>query len=214
MQLSNLAHRAEFADPPWYRAVFANTGAAPFWLLVRLYVGWQWLHAGWEKVTGEGWVNDGGSSLESFWSRIVLVPEDGRPAITYGWYRDFIQYMLDAHWFSWFAPLVAYGEVLVGIGLIVGAFTAVSALFGATLNFNFMLAGSASTNPVLFILTILLVLAWKVAGHIGMDRWLLPALGTPWSRSAPPRGRSATPAGPRSAPGIVVPRTVESSSES
>lgn len=42
-------------------------------------------------------------------------------------------------------------------------------------------AGSASTNPVLFILAILIILASKVAGHIGIDRWLLPALGTPWS---------------------------------
>lgn len=202
MQLTNLAHRAEFADPPWYRAVFANTGAAPLWLLVRLYLGWQWLHAGWEKVTGDGWVNGGGAALESFWARIVVVPEAGRPAITYGWYRDFIEYMLDARWFTWFAPLVAYGEVLVGIGLIVGAFTAIAALFGATLNFNFMLAGSASTNPVLFILAILIILAWKVAGHIGIDRWLLPALGTPWSSAREPRPHqdsvSAPPARPAS----------------
>ena len=49
------------------------------------------------------------------------------------------------------------------------------------MNFNFMLAGSASTNPVLFLLGLLLLLAWKVSGRIGIDRWLLPALGTPWS---------------------------------
>jgi thiosulfate dehydrogenase [quinone] large subunit len=43
-----------------------------------------------------------------------------------------------------------------------------------------MMAGSASTNPVLFVLAVLLMLAWKNAGWIGLDRWLLPALGTPW----------------------------------
>jgi len=43
-----------------------------------------------------------------------------------------------------------------------------------------MLAGSASTNPVLFILAILIVFGWKVAGWIGIDRWLLPSMGTPW----------------------------------
>lgn len=192
-------------DPPWYRAVFSSTRAAPFWLLIRLYVGWQWLHGGWEKVTGDGWVNDGGASLEGFWTRIVAIPEDGRPAITYGWYRDFIQFMLDREWYSWFAPLVAYGEVLVGIGLLVGGLTAVAALFGATLNFNFMLAGTASTNPVLFLFAILLILAWKVAGHIGIDRWLLPALGTPWSPgstfSHDPSEGTADPVPPRPAPG-------------
>ena len=35
--------------------------------------------------------------------------------------------------------------------------------------------------PVMFALAILVVLAWKVAGRIGVDRWHLPALGTPWS---------------------------------
>ena len=58
-----------------------------------------------------------------------------------------------------------------------------SAFLGTFMNFNYMLAGSASTNPVLFGLAIFLVLAWKVAGHWGLDRWLLPALGSQWARA-------------------------------
>ncbi|MSQ41993.1 MAG: hypothetical protein EXR65_03030 [Dehalococcoidia bacterium] len=110
----------------------------------------------------------------------MQVPAQGRPPISYGWYRDFIQFMLDREWYTWFAPLVAFGEVAVGLALIVGAFVAVAALFGAFMNFNFMLAGTASTNPVLFLLAVALILAWKVGGYIGLDRWLLPVLGTPW----------------------------------
>jgi thiosulfate dehydrogenase [quinone] large subunit len=68
----------------------------------------------------------------------------------------------------------------VGVFLIIGAFTGLAALGGAMLNFNFMMAGSASTNPVLFILAVLILVGWKVSGWIGVDRWLLPALGTPW----------------------------------
>lgn len=187
MQLADLVRGIELQDPPWYRALFSSTAAAPLWLVVRLYLGWQWLHSGWGKVTGQGWVTDGGVALRSFWERIVVIPEQGRPPITYGWYRDFIQYMLDREWYEWFASLIAYGEVCVGIALVVGGLTAIAALSGAVLNFNFMLAGTASTNPVLFLLAILLVLAWKVAGHIGIDRWLLPALGTPWSPGSVPR---------------------------
>ena len=33
--------------------------------------------------------------------------------------------------------------------------------------------------PVMFALAIFVVLAWKVAGRIGVNRWLLPALGIP-----------------------------------
>ena len=136
--------------------------------------------AGWGKVDGDGWINNDGASLQSFWERIVMVPEEGRPPITYDWYRDFIQYMLDHEWYTWFAWLIAWGELLVGLALIIGAFTAIAAFFGATMNMAFLLAGSASTNPVLLIIAIFIILAWKVAGYIGLDRWLLPAIGTPW----------------------------------
>jgi thiosulfate dehydrogenase [quinone] large subunit len=48
------------------------------------------------------------------------------------------------------------------------------------MNMSFLLAGSASTNPVLFTLAVGVMLAWKVAGYYGLDRYLLPMLGTPW----------------------------------
>ena len=167
-------------DPPWYRMLFANAMMAPLWLIVRTYVGWQWLEAGWHKVDGDGWINQDGAALRAFWTRVVQVPEKGSPPIRFDWYRDFIQFMLDHGWHTWFAWIIAFGETFAGLALIVGALTGFAALAGATMNFNFMLAGSASTNPVLFILAILVLFGWKVAGWMGIDRWLLPALGTPW----------------------------------
>ena len=68
----------------------------------------------------------------------------------------------------------------MGVALILGAFTGVAAVSGAFLNLNFLLAGAVNTNPVLLLLGFLLVLAWKTAGFAGLDRFLLPALGTPW----------------------------------
>jgi thiosulfate dehydrogenase (quinone) large subunit len=178
--IERIFRRQELADPGWYRLIFANTAVAPFWMVARVYLGWQWLESGWGKIRGDGWINQEGIALRTFWERIVVLPEAGRPPITYGWYRDFIQFMLDREWYTWFAWLIAFGETIVGVALIIGAFTAIAAFFGATMNFNFMLAGSASTNPVLFIIAVLLILAWKIGGYVGLDRWLLPALGTPW----------------------------------
>src|SRR5690606_5234327 len=83
----------------------------------------------------------------------------------------------------WFAPLIAYSEVALGVALVLGLLTGFAAAGGAFLNFNFMLAGTASTNPVLFLLSILLLLAWQIAGYLGVDRWLLPTLGVPWGSS-------------------------------
>jgi thiosulfate dehydrogenase [quinone] large subunit len=178
--IDRLFERRELHDPSWYQFLFGNAALAPVWFVARTYLGWQWLQAGWGKVRGDGWVDHGGSALQAFWQRIVAVPEKGQPPIKYDWYRNFIQFMLDHHWYHWFAWIIAVGEVVVGILLIIGAFSAVAALAGATMNFNYLLAGSASTNPVLFLLAILMMLGWKVVGYIGVDRWLLPALGTPW----------------------------------
>ena len=68
----------------------------------------------------------------------------------------------------------------VGLGLIFGCLTGVAAFFGTVLNFSFELAGTTSTNPVLFGVTVLIVLAWRTSGWWGLDRYVLPALGTPW----------------------------------
>ncbi len=88
--------------------------------------------------------------------------------------------LLEAEAYSWFAPVVAYGELLIGIALILGAFTGVAAFFGALMNWNFMMAGTASSNPMLFVVAVGLILAWKVSGYIGADYWLLRWIGTPW----------------------------------
>jgi len=166
-------------DPLRWQLLLGNAYFALIWLPVRFFVGREWVSAGWHKVVDPAWTGDG-TALQAYWQRAVAIPEQGRPPITYDWFRQFLQYMLDQSWFTWFAKLVAWGELLIGLGLLVGALVGIAAFFGTVMNFSFMLAGSASTNPVLFGLAVFLVLAWKVAGYWGLDRWLLPALGTPW----------------------------------
>jgi thiosulfate dehydrogenase [quinone] large subunit len=166
-------------DPPLARLLFSSTRLAWLWLIIRLYVGWQWLNSGWGKLSGGTWAS--GEALRGFWSNAVALPEEGRPAIAYGWYRDFIAFMLDQGWYSWFADVVMWGELIIGLALILGAFVGLAAFFGGFMNWNFIMAGAASTNGLLFALAIALMLAWKVAGWYGLDRWLLPLIGTPWA---------------------------------
>lgn len=75
---------------------------------------------------------------------------------------------------------MAYAELLIGIALIVGAFTGIAAFFGAFMNWNFIMAGTASSNALLLVAAVILILGWKVAGYIGADYFLLRHLGTPW----------------------------------
>jgi thiosulfate dehydrogenase [quinone] large subunit len=174
----------EIADPPLARILFSDTRMSVVWFVVRLYVGFSWLEAGLHKVLDTGATSNyiiNGAGLLSFWQRIAAIPAaPAKPVITYDWYRSYIQFMVDNHWEGVFGKVIAFGETAVGIGLILGAFVGIAAVGGAFMNLNFMLAGSASTNPVLLLLGFLLVLSWKTAGYIGLDRYLLPILGTPW----------------------------------
>ena len=183
------------ADPPLAKLLFSDRRLAPVWFLVRMYVGFSWLDAGLHKIIDTGaktnYIIDG-AGMYAFWQRIAAIPAaPAKPLITYDWYGNFIQFMITNHWEGFFGKLIAFGETAVGLGLIFGAFVGIAAVGGAFMNLNFMLAGSASTNPVLLLLGFLLVLAWKTAGYIGLDRYLLPILGTPW------RGIKLSPTAPK-----------------
>jgi thiosulfate dehydrogenase [quinone] large subunit len=187
-------------EPRVSRFLFSSAQSAPLWLGARIYLGWEWIDASRHKLTDDAWM-DTGVALKGFWSGALAVnPETGENRISYSFFEDFIQYMLDHEWYTWFAPLIAIGELLVGLGLILGALTGIAAFFGALMNMSFMLAGTVSTNPVLFLLSIFMILGWRVVGLIGLDRWLLPFLGAPWQpgrlirREQPTPGYPQTPA--------------------
>jgi thiosulfate dehydrogenase [quinone] large subunit len=166
-------------EPKVSRFLFSDTRIACLWLLVRLYVGWQWLHAGWEKVTSSVWVGkNAGGALAGFLQGALSKTAGEHPDVS-GWYAYFLQHVVLAHVGVW-SNIVSYGELIVGITLILGILTGISAFFGLFMNLNYLLAGTVRINPILFTLSIGLVLAWKVAGFLGFDRFLLPFLGTPW----------------------------------
>jgi len=166
-------------DPPLIQKLLGDPRAGWLWFGLRIWLGWQWIQAAQHKIFDPAWVA-GGEALRGFWSYAVSIPEQGRPAIAFDWYRGFLQMLLDTEAYTWFAKVVAYGELFVGIALILGAFTGIAAFFSGLMNWNFMMAGSASTNPLLFVIAVGLILAWKVSGYIGVDYFLLRFLGTPW----------------------------------
>lgn len=178
--MGKVFQREQLPDPGFVKTLFSSPKMALIWTPLRIYLGWQWLTAGLHKVNSPAWTQSG-TALKGFWVNATKIdPGQKDAAIHYGWYHNFLKYMLDNQWYSWFGKLIAFGETALGIALIIGAFVGIAAFFGALMNFNFMLAGTASSNPVLFGIAILLILAWKVAGFIGADYALLQAVGTPW----------------------------------
>src|SRR5919198_5228420 len=105
------------------------------------------------------------------------------------------------------AKLVAVGEIVIGVALILGLFTGVFAFLGLVLNFSFVFSGSAGVNPAFIVVGLLLVLAWRNAGWIGLDRYVLARLGTPWQRTVRTGERQGVgpPGGPAAGGGAPPP---------
>ena len=183
-------------EPRLVKNLLQNPGWSWLFVPLRIWLGYEWIDAAAHKVTSPAWM-DGGAALQGYWTRAISIPEQGRPPIAFDWYREFINAMLVNEWHPWFAQLIAIGELAVGIALVLGALTAIAAFFGLTMNVSFLLAGTASTNVILLLAALMLIMGWKVAGYWGLDRWLLPMLGTPWTRA---RERRIPPAATRAAP--------------
>lgn len=188
---------AQIPEPPVARFLFADTRMAAIWLVVRLYLAYEWLTAGLEKLFGRSfeigatfgqsngspWVFTGhdGAAIQGFVSGALAKATGAHPAVQ-DWYAAFLQQVVLPHAAPW-AYVITFGEVLVGLGLLVGALTGIAAFFGLVMNLNYLLAGTVSTNPILGVVAILVILAWRIAGYYGADRYLLPILGTPWTGS-------------------------------
>jgi thiosulfate dehydrogenase (quinone) large subunit len=199
-------------EPRVAEFLFASVKSAPIWLGVRLYLGYAWLDAGRNKLGAAGWTASGdapqrdgsmkymeaGDSLKNYWIRAVGNPDAETPVAglaSWDVYRSMLSYMLDNGWNTWFNWVIVLGEIAIGVGLILGALTGIAAFFGAALNMTFLLAGTVSSNPILLIITMFVILAWRVAGWIGLDYFLLPKLGVPWQREVVVVDPDGAPAG-------------------
>lgn len=168
-------------EPSIVNTLLNHPLAAWLWLPVRVWLGWQWLTAGYEKMINPAWLQTG-VALKGFLTGAVnAVSASGKPIIHYTWYTGFLKLLIASGSYTWMAKLVAVGETLVGVALILGIFTGFAAFFGGFMNFNYLMAGTVSVNPMFLVLSVTLLLAWKVSGYIGLDYFLVPHVGALWS---------------------------------
>lgn len=183
----------DMKNPGLIRFIFNDPRTAPVWAVIRILVGLQWLSIAIPKLNNPGWM-EGGEIVRFWWTQQTAIPESGPPPIIYGWYRDFLSGMLNAGAYEWMAPLIVYAEILFGVLFITGAFVGFTGLAAAFLHWNYLLAGSAGNNGLMFPATILLIVAWKVAGYYGLDYFLMRRVSALWSpRREADDGTNATP---------------------
>lgn len=149
----------------WWRE---NVWAAVAIALLRIYVGWQWLDAGWHKLTG-GF--DAGGFLKGAVGKPVTDHATGE--LIFPNYTYFLNHFALPN-VKLINFLIPVGETLIGIGLIVGGLTLTAAFFGMMLNLLFLFAGTVSTNPWLLLLGMIVFVAGANAGRFGLDVYLKP----------------------------------------
>jgi thiosulfate dehydrogenase [quinone] large subunit len=159
-------------DPPLARALFGDVRWSWIWLILRVYVGWAWLSEGIAKATTPAWIGAQAGSFLTVWISNALLKTHGAHPDVQGWYGWFLSAVVLPHAAVW-SYIVTFGEIAVGLALILGLFTGIAAFFGTTMNASYLLAGTVSVNPILFAFGSLLVLAWKTAGWWGLDRFVL-----------------------------------------
>ncbi|MBE4907577.1 DoxX family protein [Bacillus luteolus] len=158
-----------------------NRIASGILLVLRLYLGWSWMVAGWEKVTGDF---DAGGYLQG-----AVGKATGEHPAVQGWWAVFLENVAIPN-VGLFNILVSWGELLVGIALLLGTFTTFAALMGILMNFAFLFSGTTSTNPQMVLLTIFILVAGANAGKLGLDNWILPTLKNKWKKSTRDKTRA------------------------
>ncbi|CAM3926373.1 DoxX family protein [Mesobacillus zeae] len=146
-----------------------NKIAAGLLLVIRLFLGYSWLTAGYGKLTG-------GFDASGYLKGAIANPVKGPDGnVIYGWYVSFLENFALPN-IDIFNTIVPIGEFLVGLGLILGCLTTAAMFFGLVMNFAFFLAGTVSHNPTDLFLGAIILFSGYNAGRFGLDYWVIPYL--------------------------------------
>ncbi|WP_077618181.1 DoxX family membrane protein, partial [Bacillus sinesaloumensis] len=138
--------------------------------VLRVYLGWTWMTAGWGKITG-GF--DAGGFLGNVVANPVLDKATG--TALYPTYTAFVEGFAVPN-VELINIMIPWGEFLVGLGLLIGCLTTAAMFFGLMMNFMFMFGGTVSTNPWMVLLGVVVLAAGANAGKFGADYYVLPYL--------------------------------------
>jgi thiosulfate dehydrogenase (quinone) large subunit len=144
-----------------------NKIAAGILTILRLYLGYSWLTAGYHKLA-DGF--DASGYLANAVANPVKGPDGG---MVYEWYVTFLKEFALPN-IDIFNTIVPLGEFLIGLGLMLGCLTTAAMFFGLLMNFSFFMAGTVSHNPTDIFLGVIILFAGFNAGRYGLDNWIIP----------------------------------------
>jgi thiosulfate dehydrogenase (quinone) large subunit len=179
--------------------LFRSRVASVLWLVARVWLGYGWLSAGYQKIWGSESAGfwSSGAGVKGFATAGVAGSKAGTGGASYPWFADFLHGFVIPN-SSWIAKLVAVSELTIGALLILGLFTGIVAFAGVALNLIYMFSGSSGVNPAYAVVAVFLILAWRNAGYLGLDWFALPKVRQLIRRQPPATGPVPAPrtAGP------------------
>ncbi|MFB6096603.1 MAG: DoxX family membrane protein [Haloferacaceae archaeon] len=143
----------------------AHSLSAWFVLSLRLMMGWAFAYSGFTKLTGP-------EAFSSAGYLVNVAATNGNPlAGAFAW-------MGATPWFVAFADVaVPWGELFIGLGLLVGLLTRLAAFFGALMMLMFYFGNWDITHGVIngdfaYMLVFLAVAAFGAGRILGLDQYV------------------------------------------
>ncbi len=149
-------------------ALRKNKTISTILVVLRGYLGYTWFMAGWGKIAG-------GQFDASGFLQGALAKATGENPAVQDWWMVFLKNTALPN-VEVFNFLVPWGELFVGLGLLIGCFTKTAVFFGMAMNFSYMFSGTTSTNPELVLLSMFILISGMNAGRYGVDGIIMPFL--------------------------------------
>lgn len=133
---------------------------------LRIYIGFQWLQSGLGKILGP----------DAFTSS-SLINGAINDSSHYPWFQSFLTFITDGgQSTAIFDFLMPWTQILIGLALMLGAFTLLAAFVGILMNFSFLLAGAVSINPTFIVIQFVILVGGFNSAMLGLDYLIVPWL--------------------------------------
>ena len=167
-------------------APFTHAYASPLWLAVRLYLGYMWVLMGIGKIQAGFLTGDPiGPILELNANGTLPVPLE--------LWRPVAGFLVDLGVTPLISLSMPFLEIAVALAFISGVLVAPAAIGATLLNVIFILAGigQIQLDGRFIALQLLLVLAFKVAGTIGVEKLAFRIVRTAYHKVRPAKAAKA-----------------------
>ena len=150
---------------------FTHRYTAAGWLALRLYLGWVWLQFSISKFQS-GWLTS--DPIGMLFTSIAK----GSLPVPLPFYRDIAATLLSLGVSPLISHIMPFLELAVGLAFLSGVLVTPAAVGAILLNTNIILSGVGilAFDGRIIVLQMLLIMARRVAGQIGLERLLVRSI--------------------------------------